>query len=257
LGLGHIHVRSEVTQESAWFGYGVLHLGDHNLSGGVRAYQGPDAYAKMKAEIVELFQQEDVPDLIRAVDRQFGDERYSLRFLFRDEQHKIVRILLDSAHQDAGGLYSSFYREYGPLARFLTVNGVRVPNRFRVAIDFALHQDLQTALSRDDVDVEKVRQLLDQGRQSGLSLEEVSLEFAFRQVLEKSPSRWQTNPIDADAVEAVNRMLDVLDILPFQVNLWAAQNAAYEVVRAPGAASLGGVRAIALRLGVAPGQDFV
>jgi hypothetical protein len=141
----------------------------------------------MKAEIVELFQQEDVPDLIRAVDRQFGDESYSLRFLFRDEQHKIVRILLESALGPASALYRSFYREYGPLAQFLTLNGVRVPNRFRVAIDFALHQDLQTALSRDDVDVEKVRQLLDQIRRSGVSPEEVGLEFAFRRFSRSRP----------------------------------------------------------------------
>jgi alpha-amylase/alpha-mannosidase (GH57 family) len=254
LALGHISVRSEITQESASFSYGMLHLGDHNISGGVRAYQGPDAYAKMKAEIVELFQQEDVPDLIRAVDRQFGDERYSLRFLFRDEQHKIVRILLDSALQDASALYRSFYREYGSLARFLTVNGVRVPERFRVAIDFALHQDLQTALSGDDIDVEKVRQLLDQGRRSGLSPEQVSLEFAFRQVLEKSASRWQASPDDANAVEAMNRLLDVRDILPFEVILWAAQNAAYEVVKASGSPVSEESTAIALRLGVAPGQ---
>ena len=257
MGLGRIHVRSEITQENTSFNYGVLHLGGHNISGGVRAYQGPDAYAKMKAEIVELFQQEDVPDLIRAVDRQFGDESYSLRFLFRDEQHKIVRILLDSALEDASALYRSFYREYGPLARFLTVSGVRVPNRFRVAIDFALHQDLQIALSRDDVDAEKIRQLLDQIRRSGASPEEVSLEFAFRQVLEKSALRWQASPDDADAVEAMNRLLDVLDILPFQVNLWEAQNAAYEVAKNSAAQVSGESGAIALRLGVALGEDRV
>ena len=131
LGLGRIHVRSEITQESATFTYGVLHLGDHNLSGGVRPYQGPDEYASMQAEIVELFQREDVPDMIRAVDRQFGDESYSLRFLFRDEQHKIVRILLESALEEASGLYRSFYREYGPLARFLTEIGAPVPAPFQ------------------------------------------------------------------------------------------------------------------------------
>ena len=254
LGLGRIHVRSEITQESATFAYGVLHLGDHNVSGGVRPYQGPDDYASMKAEIVEFFQREDVPDLIRAVDRQFGDESYSLRFLFRDEQHKIVRILLDSALEEASSLYRSFYREYGPLARFLTDIGVPIPNRFRVAIDFALHQDLQTALSREDVDVAKVKPLLDQIRRSGVSPEEVSLEFAFRQVVEKWALEWRDSPDDPHAREALGRVLDVLDLLPFQVNLWAVQNAAYEVVKRSGAQVSEQSAAIAFRLGVAPAR---
>ena len=150
LGLGRISVHSEITQESATFAYGVLHLGDHNVSGGVRPYQGGKAYASMKEEIVEFFQRGDIPDLIRAVDRQFGEESYSLRFLFRDEQHKITRILLASALQEAASLYRSFNREFGPLARFLTDIGAPVPHRFRMAIEFALHQDLQNALSQDD-----------------------------------------------------------------------------------------------------------
>jgi alpha-amylase/alpha-mannosidase (GH57 family) len=254
LGLGRIHVRSEITQESATFAYGVLHLGDHNVSGGVRPYQGPEKYTSMKAEIVEFFQREDVPDLIRAVDRQFGDESYSLRFLFRDEQHKIVRILLESALEEASGLYRSFYREYGPLARFLTEIGSPVPHRFSVAIDFALHQDLQTALSRDDVAVERVQPVLEQVRRSGVSPEEVSLEFAFRQVLEKCALRWQASPDDADAVEDMNRVLDVLDILPFKINLWMAQNAAYDVVKGGSRRASEQSGAIALRLGVVAGQ---
>jgi len=255
LGLGRIHVRSEITQENATFSYGVLHLGDHNVSGGVRPYLGTEEYASMKSEIVELFEREDVPDLIRAVDRQFGDESYSLRFLFRDEQYKIVRILLDSALEDASSLYRSFYREYGPLARFLTDIGVPVPNRFRVAIDFALHQDLQAALSREDVDAGKVQPLLDQIRRSGVSPEAVNLEFAFRQILEKWASEWRASPDDEAVREALRRVLDVLDILPFPVNLWKAQNAAYEVMRGSGAVVSEECAAIALRLGVALRQS--
>ncbi len=191
LGLGRIQVRSEITQENATFSYGVLHLGGHNVSGGVRPYQGSQAYENMKAEMIELFQREDVPDLIRAVDRQFGDDTYSLRFLFRDEQHKIVRILLESALEEASGLYRSFYREYGPLARFLTEIGAPVPHRFSVAIDFALHQDLQAALSRDDVDARKspalagadpAKRRIARGREPGVRLSagsrEVGLEVA-------------------------------------------------------------------------------
>ena len=88
----------------------MLHLGDHNVSGGVRPYRKGEAYADMKEEIVEFFLREDIPDLIRAVDRQFGEETYSLRFLFRDEQHKITRVLLASALQEAAALYRSFNR---------------------------------------------------------------------------------------------------------------------------------------------------
>jgi alpha-amylase/alpha-mannosidase (GH57 family) len=252
LGLGRIRVVSEITQEKATFSFGVLHLGDHNVSGGVRPFQGPEAYASMKEEIIELFQREDIPDLIRAVDRQFGEENYSLRYLFRDEQHKIVRILLESALEDASSMYRSFYRDYGPLTRFLTDIGVPVPNRFRIAIEFALHQDLQTALSRDRLDPDRVRDLLDQVRRSGVAPDWVSLEFVFRQRLERATWRWRDSPEDLEEIEAMEWALDVLDLLPFTVNLWEVQNVAYDVVRGNGKARTDEVSlGIARRLGVA------
>jgi alpha-amylase/alpha-mannosidase (GH57 family) len=254
LGIGRIRVCSEITQENREFGYGVLHLGDHNISGGVVPYPGPEGYEAMKSELSEAFQRDDVPDLIRAVDRHFGDGTYSLRFLFRDEQQKIVRVLMASALEEASGLYRAFYREYGPLARFLTEIGTPVPHRFRIAIDFALQQDLQDALSRDDVDADRVRPVLDQIRRSGVALEPVSLEFAFRQVLERAGRRWQEAPDDADAIHAMNRLLDVLEILPFQVNLWVAQNAAYDVLKNSSNGVSDPSAGIALRLGVAGRQ---
>jgi hypothetical protein len=138
------------------------------------------------------------------------------------------------------------------LARFLTDLGIPLPNRFRVAIDFTLHEDLQAALSRDDVEVARVRPILDQFRLSGVGVEDVSLEFAFRGVIERLAGRWQASPEDPEAVRAMHRALDVLDILPFPINLWRAQNAAYAVVK--GGTSLPALpesTRIAARLGVA------
>jgi hypothetical protein len=67
--------------------------------------------------------------------------------------------------------------------------------------------------------------------------------------------RWQVSPENGDTVETMNRVLDVLDILPFQVNLWEAQNAAYEVAKDPAAQVSEESATIALRLGIAPGED--
>jgi uncharacterized protein DUF3536 len=248
MALGRIHLQSEITRESETFSYGMLHLGDHNLSGGVRPFRSPEEYDRMKAEMAELFQRQDVPELIRAVDRQFGDCAYSLRFLFRDEQQRIVRILLQSALDDASALHRSFYREYSPLARFLTVMNIPLPDRFRVAIEFALHQDLQAALSQPDLEIAKVQPLLDQIRLSGAAVDEVNLEFAFRAVFEDIARRWRTSPGGPQSVKSMLRALDVLDALPFRVNLWTVQNLAYEVLRSQGVSAESTV--IAGRLGV-------
>src|SRR5262245_44724829 len=51
IALGQVRVTSTVTEESDRVVYGVLHLGDHNLSGGVVPFAGEDAYAELVREI--------------------------------------------------------------------------------------------------------------------------------------------------------------------------------------------------------------
>ncbi len=256
LALGRVRVESEITRESGTFSYGVLHLGDHNISGGIRAHQGVDAYRKMKGELTTLFRRDQVPEMIRAVDRLFGDGTYTLQLLFREEQQKIVRILLDNALQHATALYRSFYHEYSPLARFLTGLSIPLPHRFRLAIDFILQEDLVDALSGEDLDAAGIQSLLNQIRATGASPDTVRLEFTLRHVLERLARSWCAEPGKLENVHRMERALDVLNLLPFETNLWTAQNMAYDALKlAAGDPALSKWRAesarVAKRLGVA------
>jgi hypothetical protein len=238
LALGRIRVESEITREWSTFSYGVLHLGDHNISGGVRPYEGPESYKRMKGELTELFRRDHVPEMIRAVDRLFGGEAYTLRFLFRDEQQKIVRVLMETALEHASALYRSFYREYGPLARFLTGLSIPVPHRFGMAIDFTLNQDLAAAFSNDELQREEIRSLVDQIRAAGVGFDSVTLEFALRKVLERRAREWRERAGDMEPVRQMETVLDILELLPFQPILWEPQNIAYDLVRRNGHSDL-------------------
>lgn len=257
LAVGRIKVESAITREAAVFSFGVLHFGDHNISGGVRPFQGASAYQKMKAELAELFRGDHIPEMIRATDRLFGGGTYTLRYLFRDEQQKIVRLLLETAIEHATSLYRGFYNEYGPLARFLSGLSIPLPSGIRVAIDFTLHQELVAVLSTDEPDIAAVRSLVDQIRAAGLQLDSVRLEFALRRVIEREARAWRSSPGDMESVRRLHHALDVLALLPFEIDLWTAQNMAYDVLRMPAQKQDGTWRhesaRLAVRLGVAGG----
>jgi alpha-amylase/alpha-mannosidase (GH57 family) len=257
LTLGRIRVESEITRENGVFNYGVLHLGDHNISGGVRPYENAESYRRMKTELTALFRRDDVPSMIRAVDRIFGGDVYTLQFLFRDEQQKIVRILLETALEHASALYRSFYREYGPLARFLAGIAIPLPPRFRAAVDFTLHDDLVKALSSENPDADTVRSLVEQMQAAGISFDTVTLEFTARQVVERLAREWLADPGGMDPVRRLMHTLDVLDLLPFKPLLWEPQNIAYELLKRSENAQMPeewrqASARIADRLGVAP-----
>ncbi|HTT65894.1 MAG TPA: DUF3536 domain-containing protein [Bryobacteraceae bacterium] len=232
LSLGRACVASDITTESDVLSFGVLHLGDQNVYGGVRRFAGEDEYQAMARDATDVFRRGDIPELIRVVDRNFNTETFSLRYLFRDEQRKIVRKILEQATAEAATLYRSFYAQYGTLIRFVTDLGIPLPPKFQMAVDFTLNEDLLTTLSADDPDAEEIRRLLEQIRLAGIPLDKVTLEFAFRKTVERAAQTFRDSPGELERVQAFERVLSICPMLPFEVNLWVAQNIFFEVMKA-------------------------
>jgi hypothetical protein len=235
LALGRVGITSTITEESDVISFGVLHLGDQNVYGGIRRFGGEQAYHSMIGETAEEFRRGDIPELIRAVDRNFGSGTFTLRYLFRDEQRRIVSSILGNATADASALYRSFYSQYGTLIRFVADLGIPLSPEFQMAVDFTLHEELIAALSCDQADHQKIRLLFEQFKHAGIQVHRVALEFAFRQTLERAAQRFRLDPGNLEQLQALERTVDICALLPFEINLWAVQNIYFEVTKAAAA----------------------
>lgn len=224
LALGRAKITSCITRESATVSFGVLHLGDQNVTGGVREYRGAEAYDSLVSEIRELFARGDVPDLVRAVDRNFGLGCYSLRLLFRDQQRRIVALIMEHALAEAASLYRNFYGHYGGLARFVTELNIPLPARFQMAVEFTLRDEILAALCADEPDAARVASLIEQARRTGIQFDSVTLEFAYRRTVERAAAAFKADPLDPNQLSRFHRSVSIHPVLPFSVNLWAAQN---------------------------------
>jgi Domain of unknown function (DUF3536) len=229
--LGQATVRSEITWASDVLTYGVLHLSDHSVIGGVRQSQGPEAYRLLEGEFVQALDRGGMADLVRLVEKNFGSGTYTLRLLFRDEQRKILGILLKEAMSEAQVLYRRFYQEHTQLVRYVTDSGVALPKRFQMAVDFTLNSDLLDAFSGDEVDVGRAREILEQVRRTGVALDTVTLEFALRQTIERSFHRFLADPVKPGLLARVDSNIDLVSELPFEVRLWETQNVHYNVMQ--------------------------
>ncbi|MDH3443627.1 MAG: DUF3536 domain-containing protein [Deltaproteobacteria bacterium] len=229
MAVGRLKLTSEITRESELLTFGVLHMGDHNVNGGVRKFLGADAYHELKREVVDPFMRADFAEVIRIMDRRFGESNYSVSSLFRDEQRKVLNVILQSTMREAETLYRQIYEHRAPMMRFLTNLRIPLPKAFHAAAEFVLNGYLRRALEEEDVDVERVRTLLDTARLEGVSIDSATLEFAYRHNLERLAER-----LAADPVEAPLRQLDtaagVVHLLPFPVDLWRIQNLYYELM---------------------------
>jgi hypothetical protein len=61
LAAGRIFLTSEITLESQALAFALVHLGDHNLAAGVRAFPGAEQYEAAIEDVTEAFARADLP----------------------------------------------------------------------------------------------------------------------------------------------------------------------------------------------------
>jgi alpha-amylase/alpha-mannosidase (GH57 family) len=231
LALGRALVHSEIVGESRSVTFGVLHLGDHNITGGVREFQNEEAYSQLCAEIIETFERGDFPQTVRVVDKHFGSESYTLKLLFRDEQRRILRLVLDQGLAEAEAAYRQLFDHYAPMMRFLADLNIPPPRRFQMAVEFTLNSDLRRAFEAEVLDIDQIHAQLEEAGRTGITLDSSTLEFALRTTINRLADAWLADAESSALLQTLSDAVGLAISLPFAVNLWSAQNVFFRIIR--------------------------
>jgi hypothetical protein len=229
LVVGEARLTSEVTEESQALAYGALHFGDHNVTAGVRPFDGPEAHRARVADFAAAFAQVDVAQIVRALDRHFGESTYSLASLFRDEQRKVLKRVLRGNVSEAMAAYGKLYEQNLPLMRFLKHLGVPLPRAFQVAAEQLFNTDLRWAFADDEPDFDHIRRLVEDARAWGVPLDARGLGYRFGRMLARTAERWREAPLQADLLQTLAVGVELARTLPFEPNLWKVQNVYVEL----------------------------
>jgi alpha-amylase/alpha-mannosidase (GH57 family) len=233
LALGRARIVSAVTTEQESFSFAVLHFGDQNITAAVKAYSEADAagFEAFCKEAAALVQRAYFPEVIRLLDRHYGHVDYSLTSLFTDEQRRIVRIILNSTLWNIENSLTTIYEDHASLLHYLSQAGLPKPPALTLAAGFAINAGLRRALEADPIDQAQLRSFLSLARADQIPLETAMLSYLADQRMKRSLTELQ---MSSDSLEILERALALARIvieLPFELNLWQAQNIWYEIMR--------------------------
>ncbi len=229
---GQAEICSQVTLECAEVDFAVLHLGDQNISAAVRRTDkaNGNSFQNFATEIREAVSQADLPEAMRLFVRDFGSGGYSLSSLFRDDQRRILQILLDSTLAEMESTLRTIYEDHISLLRYLSLTGMPKPQALMLAAQFSLNADLRRALAGDPFDAPRMRALLAQARADEIALDSVSLAYLASQRMLRAMQEFERQ-VETKALDAAVEILDVLRELPFEVDFWETQNCWYRILQ--------------------------
>ncbi len=227
--LGQASFTSKVTQESEVLAFWVVDFGGHNVVGGVQPRDRFTGYQDFARYMGDSLSRVDIPEVVRLLDKTFGEKTYSLRSLFRDEQRRILRTILSAAVAEAEAAYLQLYTDHAALMRFVTSLGTPMPREFSAAIEYAVNSLLRRACSSEELNSERIQNLLREARASNLNIDKTTLEFYLRRRIEVLSARFAADPSNQDKLGDLASALKVVKLMPFTVNLWSAQNYVYAI----------------------------
>src|ERR1041384_7680720 len=111
------------------------------------------------------------------------------------------------------------------MMRFVSDLRVPLPRAFSMAAEFALNSSLRAAFDDiENLDFTRIHTLTEEARMQGVALDAATLGFALKKTIKKLSEQFLENPEDIELMKKFGAAAGVARGLPFEVNVWRAQN---------------------------------
>ncbi len=228
MAIGSIVVTSIITRETASFEFTVIHLGETELTGGVRPTTTSEHYDAMKRALSEDMRENGISSVIRVLDEYFGEPLLSIRALFRDEQRRILSLLCDATLNEAESAFRQLHERYDPLMRFHATLGVPLPKVLRAAAEFDVNMQLRRLLDAPELPLSDIETVLRESRDQGVVLDETTV-MTLERAVERAAVQFAEEPEDLERLERWNELVTLVTESKATVDLRKPQNEYYRM----------------------------
>jgi alpha-amylase/alpha-mannosidase (GH57 family) len=228
LAVGRLRARSRRTLNQAETCFVVVHFGGLDFHAVLLQGMDPDAYQPFKVRLLATYRAGSLADVLNLVNSEFPGKSHRLDDLFKDEQRRIIGIVLADRFEDYQRSFEQLANQDEEVLNRLGQLNYPIPKPLRAAastyLDHHLEREIAQLASGEETSLAAIEHLRERGKAWGYQPE--------REILEKAvaESLWRTlREIQPDAdLPAITtraaRLLDACVLLEITPDLWQAQN---------------------------------
>jgi hypothetical protein len=225
LSVGRVAVASTLTREEKEFACAVLRLTTHDVHCVVSEAIVRTGYEEVKAELFRLFARHSLSEVVRGLDRAFGEAYYTAKDLFLDDRRRVLARVSEGVFARLEETYWQLYRENQRFMEYLRDLDVPLPQGFALAAGFLLNRMFLraiTAIVRGEGDGETLDAIFADVGKWQVALDAGAAGDVCRQAIEERLSRLLADPLGQD-VKGILTLLDLAERFRLVLSLWRAQ----------------------------------
>lgn len=224
LASGRVRLKSKITLESTDLAFAVVHLGEQNLMGGVTDNMSAERFTQVQQEVKAAFLHSNIAEVIALIDKNMGSHSYSLSHLFREEQRKVMRQIIDDTLSDVELTYRQVYKRYHSVMQATADMQVPLPRVLSTTVAFVINTDLRKSLEEDPLDFEELQRLQAEVKRWNVEIDSTLIQFYASSRCNEMMEALEGNPENMQLMGRLVRLIEILTAINLDLDIWQAQN---------------------------------
>lgn len=226
VAIGRLHVRSRQIWNEAQTTFVVIHYGGLDFHAVLRESQPIEMYEGFKRRLLETFRAGSLADVTSLVAVEFPGKAHRLDDLFRDEQRRVIGIVLQDRFADYQRAFELLANQDEDLLNRLGRLRYPIPKPLMAAASAYLDGHLHAEVARLEAggSLETIRALIDRGRAWNYAPETERLGKTLAEALRNTLGGIGPEADLAAVTARADQMLDAAHLLGLKLDLWQAQN---------------------------------
>ncbi|MBX2969235.1 MAG: DUF3536 domain-containing protein [Cyclobacteriaceae bacterium] len=230
LSLGITRVQSNVTRSERRIAFAVVYMGKHNIIGNLKLDMPPEDFESMKLRVVNAFEESRLGDVLSVMQTYFGEDRYTLWQLFKDEKRKVLDMITRQSMRELEESLRRVYNRDYPLVNALSNNDIPIPRAYTTTFEYILNADLINCFQTERINVKELERIIGELAKWELSIEDPgTVERMAGESIFKELRRISAERSNVKRIERLNRVFPLLRKFKLEPILYKSQNLYFEI----------------------------
>lgn len=230
LSLGITKIQSNVTHTERRIAFAVVYMGKHNIIGNLKLDMPPQDFESMKLRVVNAFEESRLGDVLSAMQTYFGDDRYTLWQLFKDEKRKVLNMITRQSMRELEESLRRVYNRDYQLVNALSNNDIPIPRAYTTTFEYILNADLINCFQPERINVKELERVIGELAKWRLSIEDPgTVERLAGESIYKELRRISAERSNVKRIERLNRVFPLLRKFKLEPILYKSQNLYFEI----------------------------
>ncbi len=225
LVIGNIEITSQITMERKNMIFALLQFSDGDFHCAIAGYN--DDFSDIRKELIKTYLTSPVTEILRAIDKYFGEEYFTLKDIFIEARKKLLETLLKDKLEGFAKTYEALYNEGKGSIYQLHALGLETPIEFKLAAQYVLTNQFNAVFDNAKYPtmdaIQKGMDINFEAKQVGIEIDKTKTNKIFSKKIAQSVARLAYS-MEIQQAEATLELLRNIEDLELQVDIADAQS---------------------------------